>query len=315
MHVHLDSAALEIFLAHGITGIRDMGGPGSELIALRRALATGSVSGPRLVIAGPVLAGGSVTPRPSRVVVNTEPQGIRAVDSLAALGVDFIKVHDGIPRAAYFAIARESRSKHITFVGHVPSEVTAWEASDSGQKSIEHLEFISHACLQRFSAYPDTTGPPECGPARMSETLVRFARNHTWLDPTISMFRAYVNPTTYDAIFAGFTRLAPALRASGVRFLVGTDTDNSRIKSGDSFNDEMELLVAAGFPTAEVLRAATSNATEFLGMSDSLGTIASGRIADLVILAGNPLMDIRNVRRVDAVLRDGRFVWKRPVPN
>lgn len=311
MHVHLDSGALAQFVSHGVTGVRDMGGEARELVALRRGIQAGTIVGPRLIIAGPVLAGGSVEPTRSRVVVRTALEGTRAVDSLVALGVDFIKVHDGLSRSAYFAIAHEARAKHIPFSGHVPADVTPGEASDSGQKSIEHLEFIPDACMQRFSS-PSADAPIGCGADRMDALLERFKRNGTWLDPTISMFRAYVTRAAYDSIFASFKLLAPALRESGVRLLIGTDMENSRIKAGESFHDEMELLVFAGFSPLQVLRGATSNAANYLGIIDSLGTVAPGKIADLVLIDGDPLANISNVRRISAVLRNGRVVFVAP---
>ena len=314
MHVHLDSGALAQLVSHGVTGVRDMGGEARKLVALRRGIEAGTITGPRLVIAGPLLAGGAIEPTRSRVVVRTEPEAQRAVDSLVALGVDFIKIHDGLSRSAYFAIAREARARHVPFSGHVPSDVTPTEASDSGQKSIEHLEFIPDACMQRFSS-PTVEAPAGCGADRMDALLGELRRNGTWLDPTISMFRVYVTRAAYDSIFAGFKLLTPALRRSGVRLLIGTDMENSRIKAGESLHDEMELLVLAGFSPLDVLRGTTSNAAAYLGTSDSLGTVAVGQIAELVLIDGDPLVDIRNARRISAVLRQGRVVFTASSPS
>jgi imidazolonepropionase-like amidohydrolase len=127
-------------------------------------------------------------------------------------------------------------------------------------------------------------------------------------DPTISMFRAYVSPPSYQAILTGFGRIVPPIRANGIRILAGSDLSSPRMKPGQSLHDELALLADAGFSPSEVLRAATSNATQFLGISDSLGTVQRGMLADLVLLGGNPLTDIRNTQRIVAVIQNGGVI-------
>ena len=311
MHVHADSSDLPTLLAYGVTGVRDMGGDFREILAWRTQIDSGSMTGPRLVAGGPRLVGPPKTNGPADRVITSAADGIRAVDSLAALGVDFIKIHEGIPRDAYFAIAREARARHLDFVGHVPESITPIEASDAGQKSIEHLEFIPDKCLQLFDANVvagRTAVSAECRPENINALLARLAANKTWLDPTISLFRVYVSPETYQAILAGFRKIVPSIRANGIRILAGTDMSSPRIKPGESLHDELGLLVDSGFSPAEVLRAATSNAAQFLGASDSVGTVQRGMIADLVLIASNPLADIRATHRIVAVIQNGRVV-------
>lgn len=307
MHAHLDEAALGRLLAHGITGVRDMGGDATELRRWRDRIADGTLLGPRLVFAGPVLAGPPATPSASRWVVATPEEATRAVDSLAALAVDFVKVWDGVPREAFLALARRARERGLPLAGHVPTSVTPREASDAGQRSVEHLEFVPKACMGLFGDRPAAL-PAGCDAAALDSLVRHLARNGTWLDPTISMFRAYVPAPAYAAIGAGFRGLVPTLRASGVGLLAGTDTDDGHIAAGASLHDELALLVAAGFTPAEVLRAATVSPARFLGLADSLGTVAPGRAADLVVLEGDPLRDIANTRRVAYVVRAGRLL-------
>src|SRR5262249_6152228 len=76
---------------------------------------------------------------------------------------------------------------------------------------------------------------------------------------------------------------------------------------GFSLHDELMLLVAAGLTPAEALRAATLDPARFLGLNETLGTIDTGKVADLVLLDGNPLEDIRNTQRIDAVIANGRL--------
>jgi imidazolonepropionase-like amidohydrolase len=308
MHVHLDSPAIAALVSRGITGVRDMGNSPRELLAIRRAITSGKLIGPRIIMAGPMFVGPPTAPQPYRVVASTDSEAAHAVDSLVNVGVDFIKVHDGVSRSVYFALAREARLRRIPYAGHVPSVVSPQEASDSGQRSIEHLEFLPDECLALFAEVKSAAVPNSCSPANIDSLLRHLARNRTWIDPTISMFRAYVKPVAYDSIFAGFKRLAPSLNRSGIRILVGTDTENSRIAAGQSLFDEMELLVAAGISPFDVLRGATSSATEFLGVSDSLGTIGRGKLADIILLDANPVDAISNLRSISKVILNGVLV-------
>jgi imidazolonepropionase-like amidohydrolase len=97
------------------------------------------------------------------------------------------------------------------------------------------------------------------------------------------------------------------MRRAGVLLLAGTDTGNPFCFPGFSLHDELALLVNAGLTPTESLRAATLNPAQFLGLDQTLGTIERGKLADLVLLDANPLEDIRNTQRIDAVIMNGRF--------
>jgi imidazolonepropionase-like amidohydrolase len=94
---------------------------------------------------------------------------------------------------------------------------------------------------------------------------------------------------------------------AGVPLLAGTDTGNPYCFPGFSLHDELVLLVKAGLTPTESLRAATLNPAKFFGLDQKLGTIEQGKLADLVLLEANPLEDIRNTQRIDAVIMNGRF--------
>ena len=313
MHIHFgsDDRALRLLLAFGITGARDMGGDVAKLTESRRRIKSGELAGPRLVFAGPMLEGPSTEPSNDTWIIHSPDEARHAVDSLVALGVDFIKVHDGLARDTYLAVANAAKAKGIQFAGHVSASVTPGEASALGQKSIEHLEFLPKPCGVLFDPAARAAHhiPPECEPAALQATLLRFAENGTWLDPTIGSFR-YFAPQQWPAIFAEFCDLATQIRQSGVLILAGTDQssflEEKGAAPGRSLHEELALLVTAGFTPAQALRAATSNAALFLGLADSLGTIEAGKIANLVLLEADPLQDIRNTRRIVAVIAEGR---------
>ena len=198
MHVHMvfgdwfpraKEITLPLFIANGITGVRDMGGELDVLQQWRKEITTGTLLGPRMVISGPMLDGPQ--PRfPNSVAIKTPENGRRAVDDLKRRGADFIKLQSLLPRDAVFAIADEARKQRITFVGHVPDAVRASEASNAGQKSFEHLigilegsspledEFIKGAKTEsKFLSTYD--------PARAEGLFALLAKNQTWQCPTL----------------------------------------------------------------------------------------------------------------------------------
>jgi imidazolonepropionase-like amidohydrolase len=198
MHVHMifgdwlpkdERIILPLFVANGITGVRDMGGDLDALKVWRAAIEAGTVLGPRMVIAGPMLDG--PVPRfPSSAPVKNAADGKRIVDELHDAGVNFIKIQSLIPRDGYFAVADEAKKLGIPFVGHVPDAVRASEASNAGQRSIEHLTGVFEGC----SSIEDELlkGPKGPGkfvatydPARAQALIALFAKNRTWQVPTL----------------------------------------------------------------------------------------------------------------------------------
>jgi imidazolonepropionase-like amidohydrolase len=210
MHVHTGykETYLPLYVANGITGVRDMGGDldhptGAEsihmelLIYWRKQIALGALIGPYIVVSGPHIDGPGW---PSNLAVRTASEGRRGVIDLKRRGVDFVKVYDKLSRDAYFAIADEATKQGMPFAGHVPRSVTALEASNAGQKSMEHLIGIPLECfaedetqLRRWLA---DEGVPA---AEVNEALAEyrrcnslfsaFARNGTWQVPTLTILR------------------------------------------------------------------------------------------------------------------------------
>lgn len=198
MHVHMvfgdwfprgKEVTLPLFVANGITGVRDMGGELEVLEQWRKEISAGTLIGPRMVISGPMLDGPQ--PRfPSSIAIKTPEDGRRAVDDLKRRGADFIKLQSLIPREAVFAIAEEARKQGISFVGHVPDSVRASEASNAGQKSFEHLIGIfegSSPLEDQFIKGPKSIGQflSSYDPARAAALFALLAKNQTWQCPTL----------------------------------------------------------------------------------------------------------------------------------
>ena len=157
MHLHLTGAGeptgsreffLPLLVANGVTTVRDMGGKVEYLKKLREEIDSGKRLGPRIFFTGPYLDGDPPGYQPA-IVVRNASDAHQTVAELKQQGVDFIKVQSRLSREAYFAIARESQTQQIRFVGHVPDTVSALEAADAGQASIEHLTGILVATSSR----------------------------------------------------------------------------------------------------------------------------------------------------------------------
>jgi imidazolonepropionase-like amidohydrolase len=222
MHVHTifgdwlprnEKVMLPLFVANGITGVRDMGGDLEELKQWRAAIAAGTLLGPRMIIAGPMLDG--PVPRfPSSAPISNAADGTRTVDELKARGVDFIKIQSLIPREGYFAAAAEAKKQGITFVGHVPDAVRASEASNAGQKSIEHFTGI----FEGSTPIEDDLlkGPKSLGlnvknfdSARAKTLIALMAKNQTWQVPTLVWERGQWLVDDIDLTHDPLTRYAP----------------------------------------------------------------------------------------------------------
>jgi imidazolonepropionase-like amidohydrolase len=180
---------LPLFIANGITGVRDMGGELDVLQQWRKEISAGTLIGPRMWISGPMLDGPQ--PRfPSSIAITTPEDGRHAVDDLKRRGADFIKLQSLIPRDAVFAIADEARKQNITFVGHVPDAVRASEASNAGQKSFEHSIGIfegSSPLEDKFIKGAKSEGQflSTYDPARAAALFALLAKNQTWQCPTL----------------------------------------------------------------------------------------------------------------------------------
>jgi imidazolonepropionase-like amidohydrolase len=360
MHVHLggyDSGkkAFGQLLASGIVGVRDMASPVEEILRLRTETRTGTVLGPAMVVAGPILQRPLPFALPPLVrTVADEAEARRTIDVLKAQGVDFIKVGDTLPRDVYFAIADESERQGIPFAGHVPPFVSAAEASRAGQRSIEHFgsagfQAVLIACSSEESALSQIVqdalmsalagGPsPDATlfgadfitrlvntyDARKASTLFStFAKNGTWQIPTLVALhqvwdgkRGALSPRDIQSEDRLWAKYAEMLGAmKKAGVKIMAGTDVPLGSGVSPLHEELVLLVKAGISPMEALQSATRNPAEFLGTLRTEGTLEVGKIADLVLLEANPLDDIANTRRISAVIRSGMLVEPNDPPR
>ena len=329
MHGHLTNAtetAFPLMIMNGVTGVRDMGGDLKQIDRWRAEILTGRRLGPHIIRAGPFVDG----PKPgvpNRLTVTNPAEGRRAVDELKARGVDFIKVHNGLSRESFFAVADEARKVALPLAVHLPSGlwtlpkgdgVSIAEASDAGAASIEHIEILQesalyargHTAKTEEDAYAENFGPAG------TELFAKFVRNQTWYVPTlVAYYKGFVlwgddqkEIAERRKDLANLIALTGAMHNAGVQVMAGSDFSDWAIVPGVDLHNELGLLVEAGFSPMEALQAATIKPAEFLRQADSLGTIEKGKIADMVLLTANPLEDISHTRMIDSVVLNGRLI-------
>ncbi len=359
-----------LFLANGVTTVRDMNGQ-ALLYEWRDRVEAGTLFGPRSVVASGIvdgdqslLAGGG---SPYVEVANAR-EARAAVREAVADGADFIKVYVRLTPEAYHAIADECRKLGVSFVGHTPDAIPLVEASAAGQRSFEHIytswfdTSSAEVEIRRrlaeinvgsgdYNGWFNQTHPLEVlaartlDPARARQVFGRLAADRSHQVPTLTQHRVfdlpesvalhddrlrYLPAATLDGwqaqleqlylagrtakdvvehreLFRARLRWIGAAHLAGVPVLAGTDTGTAYVYPGFSLHDELENLVEAGFTPMQALQAATSAPAGFLGLRE-VGVVRRDAIADLVVLDADPLADIRNTKRVHAVVVRGTLI-------
>jgi imidazolonepropionase-like amidohydrolase len=201
MHVHTswDSYFVRLMLlANGITSTREMFAKDPEEIRRRREeLDRGDRLGPRILAAGPIIDGVG-GPWPGSIIVSNAAEARKAVDATKLAGFDFVKIYSALNREEYYAIAEEAKKAGISFAGHVPRSVSVEEASDAGQKSLEHLYGVLLSCSSQeseiqshtYSPYSEETAEVRTFSEEKAQSLYETLRkNGTWQTPTLVVLR------------------------------------------------------------------------------------------------------------------------------
>jgi imidazolonepropionase-like amidohydrolase len=314
MHVHAlfngFNRTMPFLAASGVTGIRDMASRFQDVADVRRPRDAG-VIWPRIVLTGPGLDGIPPNlpgvPEGVLLVITTPEQGRQIVDKLAAAHVDMVKVRNALSKETYYAIAEEAKRWGLPFSGHLPPDVNILEASDLGQNPVEHMNGLQALCAANPAVLrpdPNNTQPIEMNRAKCEETVRHLVRNGTWLTPTIG------GPGQGDARIRQYNlRIAQLALQAGVQMLAGTDWPGGNFSNVNrSVHLEMQGLVEAGLTPQEALKTATVNPAALLKMTDQLGSIEQGKLADMVLLDGDPLVDITNTTKISAVVVNGELI-------
>ena len=318
---------LFLYLANGITTVRGMlGAPGQ--LELRRRVASGQVLSPTLYLAGPSFNGQSVS---------SPEQAVEMVRAQKAQGWDLLKVHPGLTRPEYDAMARTARELGIRFGGHVPEEVGLMHAIEMGQETFDHLDGYVEALNGEAGPVDD---------ARLADVVRRTRAAGAWVVPTMALWEVLYGTANLDSLRAypelryvprqqveGWTnafrqrmaspqfnaiasanvvesriRILGALHRGGARILMGTDAPQQFSVPGFSLHRELGHMSRAGMSPFAILASGTRSVGEYFRGQDRFGTVAPGQRADLVLLQANPLADVANVSRIAGVMARGRWV-------
>jgi imidazolonepropionase-like amidohydrolase len=309
-HVHLcwkGEDSLATLVGYGITAVRDLGGHLHELDEWRAEIDAGVRVGPRIWRAGPILNGKSFNEY-QRVIADEEEARATARE-LAEAGVDFLKTHRSTSREAYFALIDEGRKLGLDVVGHIPMAIEPAEAIASGQATIEHTETIFEGTWDAVRTEPWPQAVRRFRAEDADELFARFVDYDVPLTPTLVPWALVLDAgdEEWKELFPEFVAVVGQMHRAGMTLLAGTDIAADR-PTGTTLHRELELLVEAGLTPAEALRAATITPASVLGVDGELGSVEEGKLADLVLLDANPLDDISNTRRIDAVIARGARV-------
>jgi imidazolonepropionase-like amidohydrolase len=318
MHAHVAESYLPLFLANGITTVRDMNGSPQRL-RLRRRIQAGEVAGPTLFVGSPLLTGQSW---PFGHIILPDPDSARtAAARLIADGYDFLKIYDGLSAETYAALIASARAHNLPVTGHIPAAIGLDGVLAAGQ----HLEHVEKIVWATVGHEPDTM--------RIADIVARIARAGVHVTPTLYAQKVLTSQGTaeFEALFErAETQLMDAetlawwrsLRRNGptqpqdptsmgartgVPLLLGTDTPNPHVVPGFGIHDEIAALTDGGIPIYDVLRSGTVAAAAHLGRRGRLGVIAEGAAADLVLLRGDPLVEPGTLRAPAAVIVRGRW--------
>jgi imidazolonepropionase-like amidohydrolase len=356
MHAHLeysrDPEILTLFLANGVTTVRNMDGR-PYILEWKKRIAGGQLLGPTIYTAGPILDGNPPL-LPDNTVIRTPDEARTAVIAQHAAGYDFIKVYVNLGPEAYRAVLATAQERGLPVAGHVPRRVDLGEALAGGQVAIEHLvdygdwiEAESSPFRNRWHWSKLYLGMPTDA-AKTVTAAERIARSGVWTVPTlVQAERAIAPPDTVRAWLAApelayipaegraewarriqrttarmdtadwrlveqgkanRNRLVRALHDAGAKLLIGTDTPNPFVVPGLSVVEELENFVEAGISPAEALAASTREAARFMGELKEWGTVEVGKRADLVLLQGNPMESVANIRGLTGVMVRGRWL-------
>jgi len=317
MHAHFEQVEWgPIYLAAGVTTVRDVGNEMEFIAAVRDAVASGQGLGPRMLLAGLIDGPGSRGLGVTRAA--TPEEGRAWVNRYHDAGFDQIKIYSSVALNVLRAITAEAHRLGMTVTGHVPDSMTAFTALDAGLDQIDHAEYVGVAASQD-----------------PGEVIAELKRHRTVIDPTLALYELLARPLNQpiDAFEPGIRKVARELEAplngfgspvdtaarqrarlndslalvgrlhrAGIPIVAGTDQS----VPGHSLHREIELYVQAGMSPFDALSAATVVPARVMKKLADSGTIEKGKRGDLIVLDGNPLDDVRMTRRIHRVVTNGR---------
>jgi imidazolonepropionase-like amidohydrolase len=310
---------LRMLLTHGITTIRNPGGPTEQSVALRENVSEGAIAGPQIFTAGQLLNTPQIPVPFVEKEVQTEQDVRQEVRTQAIAGVDYIKLYVGLTPDLVKAAIDEAHFYEKKVIGHL--YMTSWtDAANLGIDALTHGVPVSPFLLsevgqQKFlesGDHPfnhllwldlvDLNGP------EINNMISALVNNDIPVDPTLDIYEIITKESQQQYLWPKVLQLTKMLYDNGVTILSGSDIPNFDLVPGASLHHELELLVEAGISPLEVIKIATRNGAQALDIEKDVGTIEPGKQADIMILSDNPLDDISNTKKIEAVINNGHFI-------
>lgn len=351
MHAHFEQVEWgPVYLAAGVTAVRDCANEMDFITSVRDAIEAGKGLGPHLLLA--CIVDGPAKSSIGLNILRTKEDIPAMIKTFQDAKCDQVKIYSSLSPDLIEPLSKAAHESGMTVTGHIPDGIGAVNAVDRGMDMINHILYLSRALLPP-SYDPDTKIPRaeyiralneiDTSSASAQKTLSFFAEHKTVVDPTLALYELFTH--TKDEIAQsepGLARVAPqlaeplgaigvdpadaerghrefnaymsvlkALHQAGVPIVAGTD----QAIPGHSLHREMELYVEAGFTPMEAIQSATIVPARVMKKERDLGTIEAGRIADMIVVDGNPLADIHELRKVSTVVFGGRVydtaaLWK-----
>jgi imidazolonepropionase-like amidohydrolase len=339
MHAHFEQVEWgPIYLAAGVTTVRDCGNEFEFITAVRDAIAQGHGLGPRILAAG--IVDGTSTYTLGVEHVDTPEQALMWTDRYHATGFQQMKIYSSVKLEELKIVADEAHRLGMTVTGHVPEGLNAYQTIEAGQDQINHITYIADIMHTPFPAGMSRIDKAKAeanidlDSADAQKALAFLKQHHTVVDPTMALFEFFtattakppasfepgvnkvapelaeqltdVGPPTErsgigEKVFAKELAIVGALHRAGIPVVAGTD----QTVPGHSLHREMELYVQAGFTPMEAIQAATIVSARAMGLDKESGTVESGKRGDLILVNGNPLEDIHQLRSVEYVITNG----------
>jgi len=317
---------LFLYLANGVTTVRGMlGSPGQ--LELRQAALSHEITSPTLYLAGPSFNGNSIS---------SPIEATKRVNKQVEEGWDLLKIHPGLTADEYKAMAAEAKSKGIDFASHVPADVGLEMALNSGQRTIDHIDgyidylsgantVLSAEDLQRAANMTKIANVGIVPTMAVWETLLQAA---SYEDRKAFDELRYVDARTLNGWTQFYTRersigslngsdprvrhenrlrLLKVMSDANVEILFGTDAPQAFSVPGFSIHREIASMVEAGLTPEQVLQSGTHATGVYFADKDTFGLIATGHRADMILLDGNPLEDLENMKNPVGVMVRG--IW------
>ncbi|MGH7459683.1 MAG: amidohydrolase family protein, partial [Longimicrobiales bacterium] len=311
---------LFLYIAGGATTVRGMQGQPSHL-ALRQRVESGELIGPRLYLSSPPLSGNN-TPD-----VATAEQRVREAKQA---GYDHLKVHDRLTKEVYDAIVRTAREVGLPWGGHVSEFVGVRGSLAAKQSTIDHIDDYVDAIERDEAKIPAIVRETRDAGVAIVPTMplwevLRGLHSPESMNDRLELKYApaqtragWANQArtaqTSNAGGAGRreielrNKILKAMSDAGVLILMGSDAPQAYSVPGFSLQREMESMAATGMTPFQVLQSGTINVAKYYRLEGEAGTVATGKRADLLLLDGNPLADLRNVARKAGVMVRGRWL-------